>query len=268
MPVCTAGLSALARGTRREPVHGAAGGAGGAVVAAGGGLRHRHRQPDRRAQRCRAGRSDRVLRQHAGAAHRHLGQPGLPGADRAGAGRQPCRLWPCRSAVRAAGRGAQSGAVAVAASAVPGDAGVRGGLRRGAPAGAARACGAARSRSTTASAKFDLSLGLVEQRAADGAPAGIEGVLEYASDLFDAATRRGAGPAPASGCWRRRWPIPERALGALPILEPAERDTILRRWNDTGAIRARIRCAQADARRRPAGAVCRAGFAHAGRPRR
>ena len=26
---------------------------------------------------------------------------------------------------------------------------------------------------------------------------------------------------------------PERALGALPILEPAERDTILRRWNDT-----------------------------------
>ena len=36
-----------------------------------------------------------------------------------------------------------------------------------------------------ASAKFDLSVGLVERRAADGAPAGIEGVLEYASDLFD-----------------------------------------------------------------------------------
>ena len=41
--------------------------------------------------------------------------------------RQPCGLWPCRAAVRAAGGGAQSGAVAVAASAVPGDAGVRGG---------------------------------------------------------------------------------------------------------------------------------------------
>ena len=87
----------------------------------------------------RAGRSDRVLRQHAGAAHRHLGQPELPGADRPGAGRQPCGLWPCRAAVRAAGGGAQSGAVAVAAPAVPGDAGVRGG-GGGGGAFAARAC--------------------------------------------------------------------------------------------------------------------------------
>src|SRR4029077_2244177 len=37
----------------------------------------------------------------------------------------------------------------------------------------------------TASAKFDLSLSLVERRGADGSPAGIEGTLEYASDLFD-----------------------------------------------------------------------------------
>ena len=72
-----------------------------------------------------AGRAGRVLRQHAGAAHRHVGQPELPRADRAGAGRQPCGLWPPGSAVRAAGGGAQPGAVAVAASAVPGDAGVR-----------------------------------------------------------------------------------------------------------------------------------------------
>ena len=86
---------------------------------------------------------------------------------------------------------------------------------------------------TTAGAKFDLSLGLIEQRAADGAPAGIDGVLEYASDLFDAATVEALG--------RRLIRLleaavadPERALGALPILEPAERDTILRRWNDTG----------------------------------
>ena len=40
----------------------------------------------------------------------------------------------------------------------------------------------------TASAKFDLSVGLVERRLADGTPGGIDGVLEYASDLFDAAT--------------------------------------------------------------------------------
>src|SRR4029078_12417139 len=37
----------------------------------------------------------------------------------------------------------------------------------------------------TASAKFDLSLSLVERRGSDGSPAGIEGALEYASDLFD-----------------------------------------------------------------------------------
>ena len=40
---------------------------------------------------------------------------------------------------------------------------------------------------TTATAKFDLSLSLGEQRGADGAPAGIHGVLEYATDLFDRA---------------------------------------------------------------------------------
>ena len=40
----------------------------------------------------------------------------------------------------------------------------------------------------TASAKFDLSVGLVERRLTDGTPGGIDGVLEYASDLFDEAT--------------------------------------------------------------------------------
>src|SRR6202030_1975036 len=38
------------------------------------------------------------------------------------------------------------------------------------------------------SAKFDLTLSLDEQRGADGAPAGIGGVLEYASDLFERAS--------------------------------------------------------------------------------
>src|SRR5262249_44445993 len=37
----------------------------------------------------------------------------------------------------------------------------------------------------TASAKFDLCFSLGEQRASDGMPAGIEGVLEYATDLFE-----------------------------------------------------------------------------------
>src|SRR6185369_15466822 len=84
----------------------------------------------------------------------------------------------------------------------------------------------------TASAKFDLSVGLVERRLSDGTPGGIDGVLEYASDLFDEATVEVIG--------RRLIRLLEAAvadaaqpLGHLPILDTAERDTILRSWNDT-----------------------------------
>ena len=84
----------------------------------------------------------------------------------------------------------------------------------------------------TASAKFDLSVGLIERRAAGGEPAGISGVLEYATDLFD------EGSVAALG--RRLVRLleaavaqPDRAIGALEILEAAERTTILRSWNDT-----------------------------------
>ena len=80
--------------------------------------------------------------------------------------------------------------------------------------------------------KFDLSAGLSEQRSAQGEPAGITGVLEYASDLFDEASVAALG---------RRYvqllegmaSAPERALGSLSILEEAERETLLRTWNDT-----------------------------------
>ena len=37
----------------------------------------------------------------------------------------------------------------------------------------------------TASAKVDISISLTERRGADGQPGGIDGVLEYAADLFD-----------------------------------------------------------------------------------
>ena len=83
-----------------------------------------------------------------------------------------------------------------------------------------------------ASAKFDLSVGLVERRAADGAPAGIEGVLEYASDLFDRASVEALG-ARLIRLLEGAVADPDRALGALSILDVAERDTILRVWNDT-----------------------------------
>src|SRR6202451_1618663 len=87
----------------------------------------------------------------------------------------------------------------------------------------------------TAAAKFDLSLDLSEQRAADGTPAGIGGVLEYALDLFDRSSVEAlAGrvvrllAAAASS--------PDVPIGRLGILTGGERDTLLRRWNDTARV--------------------------------
>ena len=48
---------------------------------------------------------------------------------------------------------------------------------------------------TMASARFDLALRVGEKRTGDGSPAGIDGILEYATDLFDRGDRRGAGAA-------------------------------------------------------------------------
>src|SRR4051812_13441816 len=84
----------------------------------------------------------------------------------------------------------------------------------------------------TASAKFDLSVGLVEHRGPNGEAAGIEGVLEYAADLFDRPTVEVIGQrlvrllmaavADAS-----------RPIGSLAVLDADERATILEGWNDT-----------------------------------
>src|SRR5258708_9901238 len=48
-------------------------------------------------------------------------------------------------------------------------------------------------RVSSASAKFDLSVSLGEQRHADGTPAGLGGVIEYASDVFDWASVEALG---------------------------------------------------------------------------
>ena len=91
------------------------------------------------------------------------GNPSFARADWAGARGQSCGLQPSGLAVRAAGGGAQPGALAGAASAVPGDAGA-------AEQCAGEACelpgldGRRCSRLRRASAKFDLSLSLAEQR--------------------------------------------------------------------------------------------------------
>ncbi|UBI40987.1 amino acid adenylation domain-containing protein [Streptomyces mobaraensis] len=80
--------------------------------------------------------------------------------------------------------------------------------------------------------KFDLAFGLREQVSADGVPAGIEGNVEYAVDLFDQGTVelmvdrlvRFLGVVAEA---------PDTPIGRVEILEPAERTRLLEEWNDT-----------------------------------
>ena len=84
----------------------------------------------------------------------------------------------------------------------------------------------------TASAKFDLSVSLVEHRGADGAPGGLSGLVEYSAELFE----RGSVVALAGRLVRLLAAAvagPERALGRLEILAADERHTLLALWNAT-----------------------------------
>ena len=135
------------------------------------------------------------------------------------------------AAVRAAGGGAQPGALAVAASAVPGDAGAA--ERRG-PVGFELPGLTARLEPVaTASAKFDLSVSLGEQRGADGAPAGLDGVVEYATDLFERASVEALAERLVR-LLEAAVAAPERAIGSLDILWPRTSATAsCAGWNDT-----------------------------------
>ena len=80
----------------------------------------------------------------------------------------------------------------------------------------ADARGASSSRSSTS--KFDLALSLLERRHADGSAAGLEGTLEYATDLFErGSVERLAGRLvrllDAAAC------SPDASIGSLEILE-------------------------------------------------
>ena len=70
-----------------------------------------------------------------------------------------------------------------------------------------------------ASAKFDLSFALAEERAADGTPSGINGVLEYAGDLFEEATAATLAQR-LTRLLTAAAAEPTRAIGSLDILSP------------------------------------------------
>jgi pristinamycin I synthase-2 len=85
----------------------------------------------------------------------------------------------------------------------------------------------------TGTAKFDLMISLTEQHTADGEPQGIEGVIEYATDLYDAATVQSLFDR-----WVRLLVAATKQLD-LPIdrhdlLTAEERHRLLYEYNDTG----------------------------------
>ena len=84
----------------------------------------------------------------------------------------------------------------------------------------------------TASAKFDLSVSLGEERGPDGTAGGISGVVEYATDLFDRSTIEQL-VARLTRLLEGVVAAPDRPIGEIDILGPEERATILTAWNAT-----------------------------------
>ncbi|MEU7514218.1 amino acid adenylation domain-containing protein [Streptomyces sp. NPDC042898] len=90
-------------------------------------------------------------------------------------------------------------------------------------------------------AKFDLSLALTETHDATGAPAGLDGGLEFATDLFDTDTVRTLLDR-LERLLRAAVADPDRPLGTLDVLSADERHTTLTTWNDTAADYPRDSC--------------------------
>ncbi|MFF3641301.1 amino acid adenylation domain-containing protein [Streptomyces sp. NPDC002564] len=84
------------------------------------------------------------------------------------------------------------------------------------------------------SARFDLAVSVVERRDERGAPAGLDGEILYATDLFDHPTARSLAErltrvleqVAADPCIR---------LADIDVLSPAERARVVEHWNDTTA---------------------------------
>ena len=85
---------------------------------------------------------------------------------------------------------------------------------------------------STETAKFDLDFSLTEQRGPDGTPGGIDGVVKYASDLFDPATVEALVAR-----WVRLLAAvvadPDRPISRIEILTAEERQRVLIDYNDT-----------------------------------
>ncbi|MBV9059419.1 MAG: amino acid adenylation domain-containing protein, partial [Pseudonocardiales bacterium] len=83
---------------------------------------------------------------------------------------------------------------------------------------------------STATAKFDLFFSLWEQRGSDGSPQGLDGVVEYATDLYDPATIE-----VTFARWVRLLEAvvanPDAPIGRIDVLAGAERPELLKIGN-------------------------------------
>ncbi|MFF7841495.1 amino acid adenylation domain-containing protein [Streptomyces ossamyceticus] len=82
----------------------------------------------------------------------------------------------------------------------------------------------------TGTAKFDLFFNLTEVTGPDGRE--VEGLLEYASDLFDRETAERVADRFVR-VLRQLVADPAARVGAVDLLDDAERDQVLHRFNDT-----------------------------------
>ena len=94
---------------------------------------------------------------------------------------------------------------------------------------------------STAVAKFDLSLDLDRARVTDGASAGIEGTIEYSTDLFERKPIE-AIAARLVRLFEAAIADPDLPIGGIDILDAAERDRVLVEWNDTARAVPPRRC--------------------------
>ncbi|WP_246653500.1 non-ribosomal peptide synthetase [Nonomuraea guangzhouensis] len=89
------------------------------------------------------------------------------------------------------------------------------------------------------SAKFDLWVGLTETYNPDGTPAGMEGVVKFATDIFDRDT------AERIAAWfcrllRSVAADADQRLGAVELLSGGERRQLLSQWGDGGSAGPRM----------------------------
>ncbi|MET9414604.1 amino acid adenylation domain-containing protein [Streptomyces klenkii] len=105
----------------------------------------------------------------------------------------------------------------------------------------------------TGTCRFDLSFSLAERLGADGVPAGLDGCLEYAAELFDHPTAV-ALAARLTRVLEQAVAEPGIPVRRLELLSAQERHDVLEGWNDTarkGGVGDVVECVRELAEARP-----------------